>query len=701
MPRQNTRQNTRQNANNLTPQQRANRPQNTRQNTRQNANNLTPQQRANRPLIPQQRTSLEALRESRNMMIEAENLLTEAVSERPKPLLYIAEIVKIYGQDQLTSAQFAGSPFIYNILDIYVGILKRPPLTFDWTNESDIAEILSVLRYLKGGNDEEFRETVVQYWMSSLRRHDTLGRYNLLKRFTESLQLREPVVVPPFRTNIATNTRQRTNDADLRLPLGAMQPPWLFPTGLPPAGLPAAFLDTRRRPARQNSLNNAQNANNNRVLNTNNVNYSNTSSVYSWAFNADEEDEFPAVCETLISNADPIYEEFKRKISKICTNIVSPPKVSKSSLGLPKQDNAKLENIDPDKCLDALSKILAKNIVHPVSLKGFKITYKNQEGVGPGVVRDFISRCMNEVVRPCDGTGSTPLLVPISEGSDVFTVDKNLNLDANTKKRLRTLGYLLAIMCFSDLSFAFKLKRSLLHMCLFNSRPSRDVSYVAYELMEDPEWAMGVTAVLKDPSIIGDLDLDFEDVGRSKKAVTKGNYISYLRNYVEFNYIPPGCQYVADGFYKKIIAGEMITKILNMGVQNIYERICKPTIDVETINNFVNTQIVFGETLSKDVITWFIDLIKKSDVKFFRSLLHFWSGLYSPMKDKQYQVVNGQREVRGDTTPLAEAHTCYTQLVLPQNIPDAAKLKYIIETSIYNVEHGIGLYGGRKKKPNV
>ena len=419
--------------------------------------------------------------------------------------------------------------------------------------------------------------------------------------------------------------------------------------------------------------------------------YDDSLSIYKWALNSDDSDVFPSVCETLLTDVDGKFYDFKQKVSYVCSNIVQKPITTKSRLRAVKKDEITIEEVDPDSPLDSLIFVMRKikATTLPFELENFTVSYKNQEGVGPGVVRDFISGCIEQA--------SKELLAPIAAGSDLYHIKFDRRTDAKTKDKLRAFGYLLAIMLYNGLSFPFKLKRSLLHMCLYNTEPSRDVSYVVYELMENPEWAAGVIALLKKPSDIEHVGLDFEDVQKSPKSVTSRNYVSFLRTYVEFTYIPKYCTYVADGFYMKTLAAEELVA-MGMSVYDMYEKLCNQKIDKESIKNFVTTQVVYGESVSIDVKTWFTNMVTSSDPDFFRNLLHFWSGFYVPIQGTKYQVVIGSKVITQKVCPLAESHTCYTQLVLPDGIPNEEKLREILEKAVGYVAKGVTMYGGKRPK---
>jgi hypothetical protein len=442
---------------------------------------------------------------------------------------------------------------------------------------------------------------------------------------------------------------------------------------------------------------NSNNANNNGKnvrykINSNNSKSSISNTYNKWALNADEEDTFPSICETLVSDVHPAFVEFSRKVAKVCSSITNAS--ADKPLKLPTSKGTKpfiIRSASPDNPLDSLvTSIRDKDMeLLPLNLSSFEVSYKSQEGIGPGVVRDFFSGCINQV--------TTELLERV-EGSDFYNIKRNLNLnDSTIKRKLVTFGYVMAIMIYNNISFPFKLKRSLLHMCLFNTPPSQDVSYLVYQMMEDPESTGFVVNLLRKPQDIEFSGLDFEDIGRKPKPVTTGNFTSFLRSWVEHYHIPKGCKYVAQGFNVKAEASEVLLKA-GLNVYTMFSKMCVTKYDKALIEKFVKQQVLFTSSVPADVKKWFVSIVINSDQEFFRNLLHFWSALHTPMLNTWYQVTMGERVYSKEVCPLPESHTCYTQLELPNNIPSEAKLKEVLQTAIGYVAKGVTMLGGKKTR---
>jgi len=305
------------------------------------------------------------------------------------------------------------------------------------------------------------------------------------------------------------------------------------------------------------------------------------------------------------------------------------------------------------------------------------------DGFGEGVARDFLSGCIKQL--------SEELLAPVGVDSDFYNIKPDLDLGSQaTKRKLVVLGYVLGIMVANGWSFPFKLKRCLLHMCLYNTSPTQDGSYIIYQLMEDPESMAFMLALMRKPEDIERSGLDFEDIGRKPKPVTMGNFLSYMRNWVQHGYVPAGCKYVAQGFFVKTKAASYCSK-RGYGVHTLFETLCVPVMDVERMKKFVEEQIVFDENVPRNTQAWFKAIVAKSKPDFLRNLLHFWSGSYTPVPNQKYQVMQGESVIAGKVCPLPKARTCFFQLFLPKNVPSQKKLSEILETAVGYVETGVGL----------
>ena len=456
--------------------------------------------------------------------------------------------------------------------------------------------------------------------------------------------------------------------------------------------IPRSYHYSDSQSERRTSNNNSNGSNNNNgnrryAINDTNVNANLNRSSFNWALNADEEDTFPTVCETLVTDVDPIFNEFSRKIAKVCASVTKEMSFKIKSTNFTPQ-TLTISQADPENPLNSLVKAIRNVDMKklPFRLDDITVTYKGQEGIGPGVARDFISGCIIQV--------TSELLECVADGSDFYNIKRDLDLtNANIKRKLVTFGYLLAIMMANLIAFPFKLKKSLLHMCLYNTPPSQDVSYLVYEMMEDPESTQFIKNLLKKPKDIVASNLDFDDVGRQPKPVTIANFTSYLRNWVQHYHIPKGCKYVAEGFYAKTLAGDVFGR-LHADVHAMFTILCKSKLDTKGLSKFINEQVSFTSDVPSKIQKWFKAILQKSDADFIRNILHFWSGLYTPMDGVNYQVTMGDKVFTQKVCPLPESHTCYTQLVLPLNIPSKEKFKEILETAIGSVAKGVLMTGG-------
>jgi hypothetical protein len=444
-----------------------------------------------------------------------------------------------------------------------------------------------------------------------------------------------------------------------------------------------------------------------KIVLPNNFSNNNNSQVYTinnayneWDVNANANASFPTTCETLLTDVDPMFYEFSRKVAKICSSIKSYNLPTKTNMKIILK-RPKLQIIaNPEHPVDSLVyKVYNKTIEDlPLLLEDFDVTYEGQEGIGEGVNRDFITRCIkdlvSELLEPVVKSNNTKNNTKTNLGQ--YNIKKKLDLTYATKRKLVTFGYLIGIMVLNDIPFEIELKRSLLHMCLFNTKPSEDISYLVYQMVEDPDSKIFIQQLMKNPDHIELSGLDFEDVGRKEKPVTKSNFISFLRIWEEYYHIPPYCKYVAEGMNKKTgISNILLKKGIN--VYKMYDILCNNKLDKEKVKDFVKEQVFF-EKVPTEVQGWFSNILLESDVEFVKNLVYFWSGTYSPMKGIKYQIVIGERVISDKVCPLPESHTCYAQLVLPKNITSKEQLKDILEKAIGYVAKGMLMYGGKATK---
>jgi hypothetical protein len=247
-------------------------------------------------------------------------------------------------------------------------------------------------------------------------------------------------------------------------------------------------------------------------------------------------------------------------------------------------------------------------------------------------------------------------------------------------------------MVLNDIPLEVDIKRSIMHKCLFDTDAKDDISYLVYELVEDPDDNIWIINLLRKPELIKDSGLDFEDIGMKQREVNKENFIEYVKCKTDYDNIPKGVKYVAEGINKRTGVGRvLLRKGVNVYVMN--EILCNRRMSKGDVEGFINNQIEFDK-VPDDVKEWFKRILLESDIGFVKRLIYFWGSTYNPIKNKKYQVVIGERIISRGVCPLPESHTCYTQLVLPQGIKNKSKLKEILEKAIGYVAKGMLMYGG-------
>jgi hypothetical protein len=271
--------------------------------------------------------------------------------------------------------------------------------------------------------------------------------------------------------------------------------------------------------------------------------------------------------------------------------------------------------------------------------------------------------------------------------------------DPATKRKLVAFGYLLGLVMCNQEKITFKLHLALVHMCLNNTSPLKDLSYLAFQIMEDPQFGTTVANWLRDPESIEPSGMNFSDMDKPDRDVKKTNILEYLRVWVEKMYIPEGSKWVAYGFQK--YWSEPIT--CKVTTFDVYNSLFAPVLDQDTIDKFIK-RITFGSPFPKKVKTWLLEIIKEAGEDFFKKLLHFWSSQFTvSTSDTAYQVVIGDHVITDTVCPLPHSHTCFYQLVLPKKIPSKEKLREILEMAVgyAQEQQGVQMFGGKKVSNRV
>jgi hypothetical protein len=456
------------------------------------------------------------------------------------------------------------------------------------------------------------------------------------------------------------------------------------------------------------------NNSNNSNISRNNNNSRNNSGIITDMYNEikenvyDGDKVYSSKCSLLLVDVDKLYKRENRLMVKICDSINSYKLVERNNVVNLRRGTVRIiaESEDPVKSL--IKTIYSKRVPNmPLLLSDLEVKYKSangqmEEGAGEGVTRDYISTCIKILLQE--------LLEPVNKQKNnnsnsknnygFYNIKKNLDLTDNLiKRKLTALGYILGFMVLNDIPLEVDIKRSVIHMCLFQSDPKEDISYLVYELVEDPDANLGIKNSLKDASSIDKFGLDFEDIGMKSRKVTKDNYIEYLKAKNEHDNIPKGVKYVSEGINKRTGVGKVLLK-KGVNVYRMYEILCDNRMKKEDIEVFIRDQLEFIN-IPNDIKEWFQKILLESDLDFIKNLLYFWGSTYNPVKNKSYQVLIGERVISGTVCPLPQARTCFYQLVLPQGINSKDQMKDILSKSIGYVGKGMLLYGGRRRRRGV
>ena len=347
-----------------------------------------------------------------------------------------------------------------------------------------------------------------------------------------------------------------------------------------------------------------------------------------------------------------------------------------------------------DLLLQQLSMMVTDSDYPLIDINNFKVKTIGRDGVGEGVGRAFFTTCQEKLAED--------LLEEVLPEAKIYHFKKDLDLKNEvTLQKLRAYGFILGTMFVNGLALPFNLRRILLHMCLkFHADKSTQhetLKYaIVYQIMEDPDSVESLVNLMRNPEAIDSACLDFEYINLNSQQVNRGNFCSFFDNKIMYDNSLYACLEVAKGFPKEIYKN-------GFTVEQVFKTICKAEIPRQEVEEWVNN-IGFGESVPQDFKNEFKKILVEGDQSFLRKVLEFWGAAPSILPGKHYELIMDQRTGKGyrvvdrkEICPLPEAHTCYTQLVFPQNMPPS-KIKEKMLVALGEVEEGLTMKGGQRRR---
>lgn len=451
-------------------------------------------------------------------------------------------------------------------------------------------------------------------------------------------------------------------------------------------------------------------------------------------------------CAMLLKNIHTPFKGFGNKLKRICSDLTSTCDRER----LDSIRNA-IENVyhtrdvrlqtPPENIFSYLTKndlyemddefgdLVDKSYIWKGRLSSYNIKLWGQKGVGEGVTRTALQMMLDEIA-------DDQFFVPAEQGSTRYVLNPEVtmeylnsigyavNIDDEVAFVYRQIGGLMALCTRYDIPIPFNLSRGILANILYRQSEIEADEYVMYYLLDMPQMASSLVSMLQHPSSIKEAlsEAHFNDYyklvkKKDNKTITAENFKEYIRllakhqltqqHEVGANSTYSNLRAFLDGFYIR-------TKLRKMNVtvgeldrlmhgQPISENAIRDwLIKGRIVSNYDNAQHRNTLKWLKQIISsggkdFPLDLVgdKSNDKKteflnFIGKLMYFWTGVRKLDTSKQYQVILMD-------TVLPKASTCFYQLKLPYNVQSKEELYRKLIMAVYNVEQGVGLYGGKKK----
>jgi hypothetical protein len=316
--------------------------------------------------------------------------------------------------------------------------------------------------------------------------------------------------------------------------------------------------------------------------------------------------------------------------------------------------------------------------------------------------------------------------------SDARKIDTNYDGERFKKNFFKFFGNLLSFLLINDFTLSFKLSSAILSTLVYEDINIFNESYhhqFYYLYYDRPDIYTSYKDFIKDPLLLKDFTFNANDMITDLESdnydLTPDNFSKYLEKLAKYRFPPktkPYYKAISEGFNNIIrscfnikpmplsVVDKLIsnTEITMDEVKQLKEAfIANMTEKIRSITNQTNSQNTIR-------VTSFINLalsgpfsVKNQDdnmellteekyLDFVSRLLRFWSGWnhfkQTPELKYHIKIIDGRSK---DSLP--SSHTCFYQIDLPpyDNVQSCLDKLYMV---VYNVETGIGLAGGSKRR---
>jgi hypothetical protein len=327
------------------------------------------------------------------------------------------------------------------------------------------------------------------------------------------------------------------------------------------------------------------------------------------------------------------------------------------------------------------------------------VTAHGQDGIGSGVVRDFIQSCVDQVKN-------SALFVPVYRGSSRYVLNPSITLQevrkmgyavrtrADVATLYRAIGALFAFCARYDLPVPITLARGVCARILYKESAITPEMNMFYYMMDgDPAITNSMKSLLQySPQELKAVEIRMNDLARiadTNTHVTSDNVVRYVTEMSVHTL-------VRSDYLGAFIDGFFITKHLRykrVNIRQLERLVFGERIQMDSIRAWLakptSIQYIAETANEQKVATWFHEILyeETSDEEWFMRLIQFWTGYQKIDMEATHQV----KFERDDGLPTS--HTCFRQLCLPRNVGSKDELRRRMQTALDNVERGIGLRG--------
>lgn len=350
----------------------------------------------------------------------------------------------------------------------------------------------------------------------------------------------------------------------------------------------------------------------------------------------------------------------------------------------------------------------------------FEVTYREGEGIGEGVARDFIQNCMNELLK-------YKVFVAVNKDEPVLryvvneafapseTFIEKMGGEYDKELFFVFVGRLLGLVLLNEVGLHFNLSYAILAVMVYKVEELDVDDLIGCYMLDYPVEFKGLLNLMKTPDDIAYVELNL----LNGDAVDKNNFRVWLGEIAQVTY-RNSLKLLGPGFepLRKLLRDEKVP------FSAIDKLITFETVNADTLKlliaNLQRTTPVGSEVMVSilqdkgrsfpyEVIG--IDKPSRSNgrsqvfFQFIEKLLLFWSSLKHYVPSFNYGIVRvrdySDPSVPLEQRPLPVSHTCFTRIDIPESYYDNRDMLYKkLVQAVYAVEEGIGLLGGKNKKRN-